>query len=76
MQTGPEFLLSVSSYKGILYFDNFGGVQLKQPPCSCNISKLPHFKKEQNSRKKVPKKVHFFKIKGPIGDKTEANRNY
>ena len=33
MQTGPEFLLSVSSYKGILYLENFGGVQLKEPPC-------------------------------------------
>jgi hypothetical protein len=43
---------------------------------SCNISKLPHFKKEQNSRKKVPKKGHFFKIKGPIGDNKGANRNY
>ena len=33
MQTGPEFLLSVSSYKGILYLENLGGVQLKEPPC-------------------------------------------
>ena len=33
MQTGPEFLLSVSSCKGILYLDNIGGVQLKEPPC-------------------------------------------
>ena len=34
MQTGPEFLLSVCSYKGILYLENLGGVQLKEPPCT------------------------------------------
>ena len=33
MQTGLEFLLSVSSHKGILYLENLGGVQLKKPPC-------------------------------------------
>ena len=34
MQTGPEFFLSVSSCKGILYLKGLGGVQLKEPPCS------------------------------------------
>ena len=43
MQTGPEFLLSVSSYKGILYFENLGEVQLKEPPCSIFVEKSLDF---------------------------------
>ena len=38
MQTSPEFLLSFSSYKGILYLENLGGVQLKEPPCRIRVS--------------------------------------
>ena len=34
MKAGPEFLVSVSSYKGILYLENLGGDQLKEPPCT------------------------------------------
>ena len=33
MQTLPGISLSVSSYKGILYLENLGGDQLKEPPC-------------------------------------------
>ena len=43
MQTGPEFLLSVSSYKGILYLENLGGVQLKEPPCITTTQVDCHF---------------------------------
>ena len=34
LQTLPGISLSVSSYKGILYLENLGGDQLKEPPCS------------------------------------------
>ena len=33
MQTLPRISLSVGSFEGILYFENLGGVQLKEPPC-------------------------------------------
>ena len=36
----PRIFLSVSSYKGILYLKNLGGVQLKEPPCIFQINKI------------------------------------
>ena len=36
----PGISLSVSSYKGILYLERLGGVQLKEPPCT-SASYLP-----------------------------------
>ena len=44
----PGISLSVSSYKGILYLDNLGRVQLKEPPCMCKSGLFYDLSKNPN----------------------------
>ena len=47
----PGISSSVSSYKGILYLNNLGGDQLKEPPCRSSFCKALWGTKERPPRR-------------------------